>query len=196
MISASVFSQKKKKERITTEEINVVKPFSPTVSEAFKINAEPQIDSVDLGEKKEISYTINSIPVASTFTPAKGKAKSLKREPKERFYNNYISLGYGNYNTPIVEVFAHSNSSNYNDFGGFFNYHSSGGGIDGIVLNNDFRNLNADLYYKQSERTFDWKVEGEFENLSNNWYGFLKTSIIRKLWSIPLKKNNLIQTFH
>ncbi len=171
MISASVFSQKKKKERITTEEINVVKPFSPTVSEAFKINAEPQIDSVDLGEKKEISYTINSIPVASTFTPAKGKAKSLKREPKERFYNNFVSLGYGNYNTPIIEIFAHSNSSNYNDFGGFFNYHSSGGGIDGIVLNNDFRNLNADLYYKQSERTFDWKVEGEFENLSNNWYG-------------------------
>ena len=171
MISASVFSQKKKKERITTEEINVVKPFSPTVSEAFKINTEPQIDSVDLGEKKEISYTINSIPVASTFTPAKGKAKSLKREPKERFYNNFVSLGYGNYNTPIVEIFAHSNSSNYNDFGGFFNYHSSGGGIDGIVLNDDFRNINVDLYYKQSERTFDWKVEGEFENLSNNWYG-------------------------
>ena len=171
MISGSVFSQKKKKERITTEEINVVKPFSPTVSEAFKINTEPQIDSIDLGEKKEISYTINSIPVASTFTPAKGKAKSLKREPKERFYNNYVSLGYGNYKTPIIEIFAHSNSSNYNDFGGFFNYHSSGGGIDGIVLNDDFKDLNVDLYYKQSERTFDWKVEGELKYLSNNWYG-------------------------
>ncbi len=171
MISGSVFSQKKKKERITTEEINVVKPFSPTVSEAFKINTEPQIDSIDLGEKKEISYTINSIPVASTFTPAKGKAKTLKREPKERFYNNYVSLGYGNYKTPIIEIFAHSNSSNYNDFGGFFNYHSSGGGIDGIVLNDDFKDLNVDLYYKQSERTFDWKVEGELKYLSNNWYG-------------------------
>ncbi len=171
MISGMIFSQKKKKERITTEEINVVKAFSPTVSEAFKINAEPQIDSIDLGGKKDISYSINSIPVASTFTPAKGKAKTLQRVPKERFYNNYISLGYGNYSTPIVEIFAHSNSSNYNDFGGFFNYHSSGGGIDGIVLNDDFKDLNVNLYYKQSERTFDWKVEGELEYLSNNWYG-------------------------
>ena len=51
------------------------------------------------------------------------------------FYNNFISAGYGNYSTPIIEIFAHSNSSNYNDFGGFFNYHSSGGGIDGLVLN-------------------------------------------------------------
>jgi len=91
MMSSVVFSQKKKKERITTEEINVVKPFSPTVSEAFKINADPEIDSVDIGGKKDISYSINSIPVASTFTPAKGKAKTLKRVPKERFYDNFIS---------------------------------------------------------------------------------------------------------
>jgi len=171
MVSGVVFSQKKKKDRITTEEINVVKPFSPTVSEAFKINTEPDIDSVDLGKKKEISYSINSIPVASTFTPAKGKAKTLRRVPKERFYNNFISAGYGNYSTPIIEVFAHSNSSNYNDFGGFFNYHASGGGIDGLVLNDDFKDLDLDLYYKQSERTFDWKVQGGLDYLSNNWYG-------------------------
>ena len=171
MISSLAFSQKKKKERITTEEINVVKPFSPTVSEAFKINIEPEIDSVDIGGKKDISYSINSIPVASTFTPAKGKAKTLKRIPKERFYNNYISAGYGNYSTPIVEIFAHSNSSNYNDFGGFLNYHSSGGGIDGLVLNDDFTDFDIDLYYKQSERMFDWKVKGGFDYLSTNWYG-------------------------
>ena len=78
LVSGMVFSQKKKKDRITTEEINVVKPFSPTVSEAFKISAEPDIDSVALGGKKEINYAINSIPVASTFTPAKGKAKTLR----------------------------------------------------------------------------------------------------------------------
>ena len=171
MISSLAFSQKKKKERIATEEINVVKPFSPTVSEAFKINIEPEIDSIDIGGKKEISYSINSIPVASTFTPAKGKAKTLKRVPKERFYNNYISAGYGNYSTPIIEIFAHSNSSNYNDFGGFLNYHSSGGGIDGLVLNDDFTDFDIDLYYKQSERMFDWKVKGGFDYLSTNWYG-------------------------
>ena len=171
MISSLAFSQKKKKERIATEEINVVKPFSPTVSEAFKINIEPEIDSIDIGGKKEISYSINSIPVASTFTPAKGKAKTLQRVPKERFYNNYISAGYGNYSTPIVEIFAHSNSSNYNDFGGFLNYHSSGGGIDGLVLNDDFTDFDIDLYYKQSERMFDWKVKGGFDYLSTNWYG-------------------------
>lgn len=174
MISNIGFSQKKKKERITTEEITVVKPFSPTVSEAIKIPMNPEIDSLDLGSKKEVSYSINSVPVASTFSPAKGKAKTLRRAPKERFYNNFISAGYGNYSTPIIEIFAHSNSSNYNDFGGFFNYHSSGGGIDGVVLNDDFKDLDIDLYYKQSERMFDWEVGAEIAYLSTNWYGLSK----------------------
>lgn len=174
MISSIGFSQKKKKEKIATEEITVVKPFSPTVSEAIKIPMDPEIDSLDLEKKKEVLYSINSVPVASTFSPAKGKAKTLRRVPKERFYNNFISAGYGNYSTPIIEIFAHSNSSKYNDFGGFFNYHSSGGGIDGVVLNDDFRDLDIDLYYKQSERMFDWEVGAEIAYLSTNWYGLSK----------------------
>ncbi len=159
------------KEKIPTEEINVVKPFSPTVSEAQKLEVQPELDSVEIVEKKEMQYSINSVPVASTFTPAKGKAKSLKREPKERFYQNFISAGYGNYNTPLVEAFAHSSTSNYNDFGGFLNLHSSGGGIDGVELDDGFSDFDIDLYYKQSERYFDWKATGGFHALSTNWYG-------------------------
>ena len=171
MLSMYSYAQKKEKEGLPSEEINVVKPFSPTVSKANKINIKPEIDSIDLGLKKDIDYSINSIPVASTFAPAKGKAKTLKRVPKERFYQNFISAGYGNYSTPIIEVFAHSNSSNSNDFGGFFNLHSSGGGIDDVILDDNFTDARLDLYYKQSERYFDWKVKGGYDHLSTNWYG-------------------------
>lgn len=171
LISSAVFSQKKIKDKIDTEEVKVVKPFSPTVSDAFKINLSPEIDSVGINEKKDIKYSINSIPVASTFTPAKGKAKTLKRAPKERFYDNYISAGYGNFNTPIIEIFAHSSTSNSNDFGGFLNLHSSGGGIDGIVLDDNFLDVNVDLFYKQTERYFEWKADTGINHLSTNWYG-------------------------
>jgi len=171
LLSLPVLSQEKEKKRLPSEEINVVKPFSPTVSKAVKIPIEPDTDSIDLDLDKEIDYSINSIPVASTFTPAKGKAKSLKRVPKERFYQNFISAGYGNYSTPIIEMFAHSNTSNYNDFGGFFKLHSSGGGIRGVVLDDSFTDAKIDLFYKQSERYFEWKAEAGFNHLSSNWYG-------------------------
>lgn len=164
----NVFSQEK--EKLDTEEITVVKPFSPTVSDAYKINTNPKIDSVEIS-KKEINYTINSIPVASTFTPAKGKAKTIRRAPKERFYSNYVSAGYGNFNTPIVEAFIHGNNSNYNDFGGFLNFHSSGGGIEDLQLDDKFLDVSLDLFYKQTERYFKWQAGGGANYLSNNWYG-------------------------
>ena len=168
--SGIIFSQKKKKEKLKTEEITVVKAYTPTVSDAYKINIGPVIDSVELA-KKELDYSINSIPVASTFTPAKGKAKTLKRDPKERIYSNYVLAGYGNYNTPIVEAFISTSSSNYNEFGGFINYHSSGGGIEGVQLNDNFMDFDVDLFYKQSERDFKWQAHGGFNYLLTNWYG-------------------------
>jgi len=64
LITGFSFSQKKEKEKLDTEEITVVKPYTPTVADAFKINTNPMIDSVEIGKKKEVKYTINSIPVA------------------------------------------------------------------------------------------------------------------------------------
>jgi hypothetical protein len=170
-ISSLTFSQKKKKEKLETEEITVVKSFAPTVSDAFKINTEPKIDTSDISSKIELNYTLKTVPVASTFIPAKGKARAIQKEPRERFYQNFASVGYGNFNTPIVELFAHYNTSNYNDFGGFINYHSSGGGIDEVKLNDNFMKFSTDLYYKQTERYFEWQAKAGFKYLSNNWYG-------------------------
>lgn len=168
-ITGITFAQKK--EKLDTEEINVVKPYTPTVSDAFKIKTDPQLDSVEIGKKKDIKYSINSVPVASTFTPAKGKVKTLQSAPKERIYDNYISAGFGNYKTPIVEIFAHSSTTTYNDFGGFLKYHSSGGGIDDVKLDDGFSDFKIDLFYKQTERDFKWQVNTGINNLVNNWYG-------------------------
>ncbi len=171
LITTIAFSQKKKKDTIGTEVINVVKPYTPTVSDAFKVKASPEINDSQIGKKKQIQYSIFSIPVASTFTPAKGKAKVLRVDPSAPVYDNFITAGFGNFSTPQVEVFAHSNSNRYNDFGGFFKYHSSTGGIDDVVLNDDFVDTRLDLFYKQEESDYDWQLNGGFRFQKYNWYG-------------------------
>ncbi len=171
LITTIAFSQKKKKDTISTEVINVVKPYTPTVSDAFKVKASPEINDSQIGKKKQIQYSIFSIPVASTFTPAKGKAKVLRVDPSAPVYDNFITAGFGNFSTPQVEVFAHSNSNRYNDFGGFFKYHSSTGGIDDVVLNDDFVDTRLDLFYKQEESDYDWQLNGGFRFQKYNWYG-------------------------
>ena len=72
----------KKGENIGTEVVNVVKPYTPTISDAFKIKENPILDDEGNTKKETIKYTIFSFPVASTFTPSKGKAKVSKRKNK------------------------------------------------------------------------------------------------------------------
>ena len=170
LFTTLAFSQKKK-DTIGTEVINVVKPYTPTVSDAFKIKLSPEINDTELNKKRQIQYSIFSIPVASTFTPAKGKAKVLRVDPSAPVYDNFITAGFGNFSTPQIEAFVHTNSTRYNDFGGFFNYHSSKGGIDEVLLNDDFLDTRLDMFYKQEESDFDWQLNGGIRFQKYNWYG-------------------------
>lgn len=171
IILLSMVSFAQVKDTLGTEVINIVKPYTPTVSDAFKIKSSPEIDSSAIGSKKQIEYSIFSIPVASTFTPAKGKAKVLKVNPSPPVYDNYISAGFGNFTTPGVELFAHGNTTRYNDFGLFFDYISSKGGINDVVLDNDYFDTNLDLFYKQDQRDFNWQLNSGFRMQKYNWYG-------------------------
>ncbi|MBO6631939.1 MAG: TonB-dependent receptor, partial [Psychroserpens sp.] len=85
--------------------VNVIKPYTPTISDAFKIKETAQLNDSVNTKKKDIRYNIFSIPVASTFTPAKGKAAAVDKEKPVKLYDNYASLGVGSYTTILGEVY-------------------------------------------------------------------------------------------
>lgn len=170
-ITAVSYSQERKKDTLKTEVITVVKPYTPTISDAFKVTSNPEIDASNNFQKETVNYSIFSIPVASTFTPSKGKAQGLTRAPKERYYENYILAGFGNYMTPVFETFIHSGDPRYNDFGLMMNYYSSQGGIKDVLLDDNFSNTKIDVYYKQFENDFNWKVNAGYQRERYNYYG-------------------------
>ncbi|MCF6350093.1 MAG: TonB-dependent receptor [Flavobacteriaceae bacterium] len=167
-------AQEVKKDSIGTEEVNIVKPYTPKIKDAFKIKKSPVQGNDTIQEKKPVKYAINSAPVASTFVPSKGKAKGVSRKRKENIYDNYVSVGFGNYTTPKIEAFVHTSTTRDNDLGLLLNYHSSNGGVENIRLDNDFIDAKIDLYYKETSRDFDWKVNGGYQYLKHNWYGISK----------------------
>jgi len=170
-VSGLIFGQDKSKDTIGTEVINVVKPYTPTVSDAFKIKTAPVVDARSISAKKPIVYSIFSAPVASTFTPDKGNAKILRVNPSPPVYENYVSAGFGNFSTPGGELFLHSNSNRYNDFGLFFNYQSSTGGIKDVVLDDNYLDTRLDLYYTQENRDYEWQINAGGHLQHYNWYG-------------------------
>src|SRR6187200_1635293 len=91
LVTQISFAQKKD-ENIGTEVVNVVKPYTPTISDAFKVKETPTLDDEDNTKKTDVKYNIFSFPVASTFAPAKGRAANVDKTPQARLYKNFATV--------------------------------------------------------------------------------------------------------
>jgi len=172
MSLGQVFSQKKpKKKDSIVEVINIITSYTPTISDAFKIKKTPKIILSNTTSKKKLSYSIFSAPVASTFVPKSGVVKGIDVGKKERLFDNYLALGFGNYTTPFIEFFLHQNRKFETDYGIYLKYTSSENGVKNTFLNNEFSTLNLGGFYLKEERGFTWKIGGNMYQKQYNWYG-------------------------
>ncbi len=179
------FSQKKD-ENIGSEVVNIVKPYTPTISDAFKIKQTPAVEQEVVEPKIPIKYQIFSFPVASTFIPSKGKAADVDKEILEKGFSNYVSLGAGNYGTANAEVFLTHQLNKTDYVGGLLQHLSSQGGIGGVILDNNFYTNALDATYGSRNRKFGWNADLGIKNQGINWYGlpkysFFDASVVNKI---------------
>lgn len=155
-----------------TETVTVVKPYSPTVSDAFKIKTAPILNDSIVLAKKEVRYSIFSVPVASTFTPAKGKAATVQKASPEKLYNSYASMGLGNFNNALLDFYTSRDIDRGNkriDIG--LTHFSSRGDLDFTPLDTDFYNTKLEAAYINRGRDFDWGISSAAKHQLYNWYG-------------------------
>ena len=163
---------------IGSEKVTVVKPYTPSVRDANKIRETPNgNDSVSL-QKKPVQYSIFSVPVASTFTPAKGRATTVERVRPPKVYDNYATLGFGNYSNVLAEFYSNLEIDRSSNFGIFLTHNSSQGGIDGVRLDDKFYDTELNLKYNTRNRDLSWMAEVGGEHQLFNWYGLPETVVI------------------
>lgn len=165
------FSFGQEKENIGTEVVNVVKPYTPTISDAYKVKETPNLDDEGNAQKEKIKYTIFSFPVASTFAPDKGKAEGVEKEKQVDLYNNYATFGGGNYGIFNGELFINQDLNNNDYVAGMFRHLSSQGGIKGVELNDKFYDTSIDLTYGIRQENLSWNIDLGYQNQIYNWYG-------------------------
>jgi outer membrane receptor protein involved in Fe transport len=154
-----------------SETVEVVKPYSPSVRDAAKIRETPKItDSVNL-EKRPVQYSIFSVPVASTFTPAKGRATTVERQRPPKLYDNYITLGFGTYTSALAEFYSNIEVNRTDNFGIYLNHNSAQGGIDGVELDDHYYDTDLNLNYSSRNRDLTWNLDFGAEHQQYNWYG-------------------------
>lgn len=171
LLLAQLTTAQKKDENIGTEVVNVVKPYTPTISDAFKVKETPSFEDEETGNKENIKYNIFSFPVASTFTPSKGKAAAVDKSAQEKIYDNYLTLAAGNYGTVNAELFVTKSISNTDYVGAMLRHKSSQGGIKDVILDDKFFDTSLDLTYGSKTRALSWNADLGYQNQTYNWYG-------------------------
>lgn len=164
-------AQDEEQDNIGTETVTVTKAYSPTISDAFKLKSVPNLNDSIVLQKKKIEYNIFSIPVASTFTPAKGKASAVKKMPPPELYNSYASAGAGNPSNAMAKFYTSRaiNRDERLDLG--FNHNSSRATIDGVDLESKYSNTEVDASYSKRDRDLDWGANVGLQHQLYNWYG-------------------------
>ncbi|WFO15856.1 hypothetical protein M601_019385 [Cellulophaga baltica 4] len=72
--------------------------------------------------------------MASTFTPAKGKAATVDKVPPPILYNSYASLGFGTYDNVLADFYTSRTISRDERLDVGLTHHSSRGDLDSIAF--------------------------------------------------------------
>src|SRR5690606_19307584 len=164
----SAFSQEKE---LDPEVVNIVKPYTPTISDAFKVKETPSLNDSISTTKKEVKYSIFSVPVASTFTPSKGKATTVEKAKPIKLYDNYATLGFGNYTSVLGEFYSNFEISRTDNAGFFFRHNSSQGDIKDVKLDNKYYDTSLDANYTSRQKDATYRLDAGVEHQLYNWYG-------------------------
>ena len=172
LIAHTGYAQEDEEDKtLDTEVVNIVRPYTPSLSDAFKIKQTPVINDSVTSQKQDVTYGIFSVPVASTFTPAKGTAVGVEKAARAPLYDNYATLGFGNYTTALAEFYSSWQLSRTDNFGLFLRHNSAQGDIEDVDLDASFLDTDLSLSYSSFQRDMAYDLNLDVTHQLYNWYG-------------------------
>ncbi len=137
---------------LNLDEIRVVAPYQPTLSDAFMIQMNPRIDDT-LHIPLKFTYQVLPGKLRLAYRPDPIIPARMRGEPIPRLYRGHIRGGYGTQSTPYFEGFFHSLRSNEHALGLQLRHLSSGGGIEGFgpsAFSDNEARVNASRFFRRN----------------------------------------------
>lgn len=159
------------RDTINTEKLIIIKQYSPTVNDAFKIKQKPSEKDTIKQKRRSLSYSFIDVPVASTFTPAKGTASGVRMASPQKLYENYARFGAGNYSTILADFYSNFDFDRDRNIDIKFSHLSSQGGIEDVILEDDFSETSVGLNLTSQDRYFEWNSGFDVNHREVNYYG-------------------------
>ena len=110
-------------------EVRVVKPYTPTLSGAEKIQLLPNLEEEIPFTPPVFTYELYPKRYDSEFKVVPIKAAKMVKPALKRLYKSELNLGFGNYLTPLAELNINQLRSRDGTFGVVLKHHSMNGKV-------------------------------------------------------------------
>jgi hypothetical protein len=168
-------AQEEEKDDLGTQEVTVVKSYSPSLKNVFKIRTPPSIDDSLIQKKLKVTFNFEPIAAVSTFIPNKASPLKLQRQESSFYHNSYVSGGFGNQSHPQLNFSTMIPLDRTQSIGLKFLY-SSVGGIDGTLLNSDQKRTSLDLLHQYKQNNMRVDSDLRYDRQGHNFFGLLDTN--------------------
>ncbi|MGE0079184.1 MAG: hypothetical protein AB7S48_15100 [Bacteroidales bacterium] len=156
------------------KEVQVVRPYEPSISDAFKINLQPKIEDT-IKVNPNFTYSILQRPINTNFAPSQISAARMLSEPLSDLYSTLIKVGVGTHTMPLVEAYYNSKRDQNFMYGGWAHFNSSMGKVK---LDNDKKvdaeNGNTNILFFGKRMFTDKILQGDlsYNNTKKEFYGY------------------------
>ena len=194
LFSISSSYAQKKESSIETERIIIVKSFTPSLSDAFKIKSDPSISDSISNAKFELVYDLKKIPVISTFEPNKATPLKLKQKILYNPFNTFFSGAFGNKNQLFFNISSLVEIDRSQRIG--FNFYKDGFGndLDNTVLRSNQNYNEIGFNHNLRSNQYNVNTQFKFSKSLNNYFGLnenISDQSFINLIDPQIRRNNL-----
>ena len=164
-------AQENEQEPIGTQEVLVVKSYTPSLSDAFKIKSVPKLSDSLTSSEKELVYELKKVPVISTFEPNKASPLRLQQRKSSTPYNTFFSGGFGNMSQLYFNVSSVIEMDRTQRFG--INFYRDGFGTDlaNSLLKSSQNYSRFGLHHNLRNSYYNANSLLQFETSNTNYFG-------------------------
>ena len=124
----------RQKDTLKQETIDIISKYQPKLRDAAKLNLTASLPAVDT-TRPRLGYQVPALNLYFMYQPVPIRPLALGKDTSSLvMQNNFIKVGYGNYQTPLIQAgFGTGRNDKYN-LGVFVNYTSSKGDIQHQII--------------------------------------------------------------
>lgn len=170
MLFAGFISNEKAYSQGKNEEVTIVAPHKPEVTESHKINFNPSIPDQML-EFPSLTYSIHAQRISTSVIANPIKADKKPPEKYKDLKRAFIRAGFGNYVTPYFELFFNSLQNEDLNLGVHLKHLSSLGKIKEYA-NSTYSNNYAEIFGKKMFKNQVLNASVSYKRDMNHYYGY------------------------